>query len=245
MPGFDDKDDQSKSNEGGFDKQDQAADHNRVFLQVGDRVFTSAEDAAKHIAAAQSHIKKLEDEAKERDSNLDKVSAAAQDNVQMREVLEGLKQATHSQNTPATPAVSKDELVAEAVALATQQVDETLKTRAQSRMEDDNLASAMDLAREQYGEDFKDKVVKLGSEHGLTGKQINDLAKTQPMVFKTLFIPKTTDGKGPSSGDLNTSAFDAKPDDTTKKPFMKMTDSNQRAQAVAARIAAKRAQGQS
>jgi len=243
MTGFTDNDDKSKS-PGSFNEGDTTSvDKPNVFLQVGDRVFSTAEEVAKHVAASQAHITKLEAEAKEQSDQISKAAAAADDNVSMREILEGLKNANQSQKAPDTPAASKEEVIAEAVAIATQRVSENLKTENQKKLEDDNLAVAMELAEEKYGDDFKGEVIKVGKDHGLTGDQVNNLAKTSPIAFQRLFIPVVPSGNGPAEGDLNTQAFNQQPGDTNKVSFMRMSKATERADEVTRRIQAKQAQG--
>jgi hypothetical protein len=243
MPGFNDDDDKSKSNQGGFGEESTGGDQLQPFFQLGDRVFATPEELSKHIENSQAHIKTLEQEAAERKAKIEKLSAVAEDNTTIREVLQELKgSATQPKDTEETPSLSQEELVAETVKIARTQLKEELKSDAQVEVERQNLDAAMEAAREAYGEDFNKEVVKLGKELKLTPTEINNLAKQSPLAFKRAFLPETKVSKGPTDSSYNSQSFNDKGDDGPKGSIMRMVTVNDRAAMVQAKIAAKEKQ---
>ena len=235
MEGFETSGQQTKSAES-FDSG-QPTDDNQVFLKVGERAFAKPEDAARYVEHSSTHISKLEEENRLLREAQDKLQHAADDNVTVRELLEGMRNAATTSTPPsATPSVSKEELVAEAVKIATTQVREELKSEQQLALEKTNLNEAMTAAQEEFGEQFIEEVGKIGTQHGLTGVQINNLAKQSPKAFAKLFLKGKSASSGPSGGEYNTSAFQQS--SQIKRPsIMSVTDNKSRARIVQERIA--------
>jgi len=237
MAGFDESD-KDKSTVGGFEPKENGADK-QPFLKIGEREFATAEDVRKFYENSQSHIKKLEEENSNYREREGVLSKAAADNVSMRELLEGINKAAASQKPSETPSVSRDELVAEAVQIATTQLREELKSERTKEAEEVNLRQAMKVAEEHYGSDYIGKVIEAGRAIGLSGAQINNLAKQNPEVFSRTFIGQVKKASsGPAEGDINTAALKEQPQDR-KGGLMKILDNKSRANYVMERIAAK------
>lgn len=239
-----DTDDKSESSNNGFD-QPAGEDQTPKPIKVGEREFATQEDLERHILSAQEHITKIEAENAEMRAKEEVLSKAAEENISARELLEGISKANKSTESSETPSKSQDELVAEAVALATARVSENLKSEAIKHAEESNLQSAMDEAKEAYGDDYIKKVVELGQTHGLTPDKIDNLAKTSPKAFANLFIPADKPSGRPASGEYNSTAFNE--DATPAKPgsIMRVTNNKDRAKIIQDRIAAKVKQSQS
>lgn len=241
-----DNDDKSTSTSGFGSKEDAPADQPKSpFLKVGEREFAAPDDVTTHISAAQEHIAKLEKENQEMREREAVLQKAAEDNMTARELLEGIQKATSTPKPSETPSVDKEELIAEAVRIATTTVEHNLRSEAERRAADTNLADAEEAAKKAYGDSYKAKIIELGNTHGLTGKQIDNLAKQSPAAFKSLFIPTAPASSGPTDGSLNTGAFQQPPKDEKPKRIMAATSNKERAAIIESRILAKTLQSQS
>jgi len=202
---------------------------NADYLTIGDRTFKSAEEVQTHFEASQEHIAKLEGENKDLREKVAPVEQAAVEAASIQDVLDKLKQVA-TPAAPETPAVSMDELVSQAVNMATTRVEENMKTQATQQLENDNLTTSTTAAKAAYGEDkFMETIQKIGMELGLTDPaQIDNLAKQSPALFKRVFLPvqPTTVG-GPSESSINMAAR-AAPTGPTKS-FMKTQSMKTRA----------------
>ena len=241
MSGFE-KADQSDSNNlpGSFEKKDESHDQ-RPFLAIGDRVFSTPADVEKFYRNANDHIKSLEEENKTFKETQEQLRKAADDNLSARELLQGIKDASTSGKPSETPSVNKDELVAEIVRIATTQVSDELKSHQQKEYEDKNLSTAMNAAKEAFGETFIDDVLRLGVEHGLDSAAVNNLAKTSPVAFEKLFLPAQKGVTAPVEGSINTSSLHTK-HSPEKRSIMKMSKVTDRAAEMTRRILEKESQ---
>lgn len=233
-----DKSDQDQGNQapGTFDKTaGQQSDNSQPFLVIGERAFATPDDVQKKISSADAHIEKIEAENKAYRERQEALEKAANDNLSARELLEGIKSATSQPAPSETPSISPEEVAAKAIQIATNQVQENLKSDALKKAEEANLNEALTAAKEYFGDDYIDKVNDLGKEHGLDGKAINNLAKQSPKAFANLFLPKTEQSKGPSDGDYNSAAFHQQ-SKTESTSFMKLTTVKDRAAEVQRRI---------
>ena len=226
-----------KVSEGGFDSPSKEGD-SQPFLVIDDRVFHTQEDVIKYYKNANSHISKLEQEAKARAEEEEALRKAAEDNLSARELLEGIRKASTSKPSSETPSMSQEEIVAETVRIAKQEMSEQLKSEAQKALEEKHLAEATEKAKQCYGSEYLDKVLEVGKQHGLNGAQITNLAKVSPDAFAKLFLPEQKETAGPTSTEFNTSSFNQQSNDKPV-PFMKMITVSEKAAEVQRRIQAK------
>lgn len=203
-------------------------------IVVGDKVY-SPEALSKKLMNQDAHIATLESENSEHISNstklldrLDSIEKKVTDKDDISSLLSTIEQNTQTTTAPTedntdTPVVSKDELVADAVAVINQQNQEQTK--------ESNLAEAVKLAKETYGEGFSEKIDELGLSLGMSIDSVIELAKTQPNAWKKLFIPKTDDSRAPDPTDANGLAPSTPPPAERKGGYVAMRNSrDQRAE---------------
>jgi hypothetical protein len=231
----------SKQESGTFGEEDKGGDK-KPYLVIDGREFATQEDVIKHISSAQEHISTLEGENRSYRETQEQLKKAADENISARELLEGIHKATTQPKAPETPALSKEEIAAEAAKLASQMVDEKLKSDRVKEAEQANLSECLQSAEQALGEDYIQRVNEIGKAHNLSGAQIDNLAKTAPSVFKRLFLPEDKKGKGPSDGEYNTAAFNKVQEPEKRTSIMSVTDNKSRANLVQERIAAKLAE---
>jgi len=199
-------------------------------IVVGDKVY-SPEALSKKLMNQDQHILTLESENNEHISNstklldrLDAIEKKVTDKDDISSLLSTIEQNKQNMTAPTedntdTPVVSKDELVADAVAVINQQNQEQTKEA--------NLAEAVKMAKETYGEAFSEKIDELGGALGMSVDSVIELAKTQPNAWKKLFIPKTDDSRAPDPTNANGSAPSTPPRVERKGGYVAMRNSRE------------------
>ena len=126
-----------------------------------------------------------------------------------------MKPGTTSGNTDTTRQLSNEELVQSVV----QQVKSGFTAEQQEIQRKTNISAVFTEAKTAYGEKVIEQVNAIGSKLGMSGKDIDDMAKNKPQVWRQLFLPKagtTNNSTQPVSGDVNTASLNGKPEE---KPF--------------------------
>lgn len=150
------------------DKQD------RAFLIVGERAFADRDSLVKHIASAQEHIKTLEAERAE-----DRQTIAT-----LKEEVESLRKIADvavKEPAPADQQVDPAKIAELAVSHLTKQQVEAQQAA--------NLAAAVDRASKAYGEGYATKISELAAKRKLSLQEVDQMAKTNPVLFDELFLP--------------------------------------------------------
>jgi len=203
-------------------------------IVIGDKIYTP-EALSKKITNQDAHIATLESENNEHVSNstklldrLDQIEKKVTDKDDISSLLSTLEQnkavSTSTETSSETPPViSKDELVAEAVA--------TINAQNTEQVQEQNLNEAVKLAKEAYGEVFSDKIDELGANLGMPVESVIEMAKKQPNAWKKLFIPKTDNSRSPDPTNANGSAPSTPPPAERKGGYVSMRNSkDQRAE---------------
>jgi len=207
-------------------------------IVIGDKVFTP-EALSKKITSQDQHIATLESENNEHVSNstkllnrLDEIEKKVTDKNDITSLLSTLEQ--NKANTETPPAntegnpdnpeiVSKDELVAEAVA--------TINQQNTAQVQDQNLQQAVQLAKDTYGEGFSEKIDAMGAELGMPVEAVVEMAKKQPNAWKKLFLPKTDGSRSPDPTNASSTGSSAPPPPEKRGGYLAMrSNKDQRAE---------------
>ena len=192
-----------------------------VFLTVGERAFHTRDDVVKNISHAQQHIATVESENADLKTRNQELEA---ENKRLSAIVDA---STTAQNTSGngdqTGGLSKEDLVKEAAQLAVG----TIKGEQDAATRTANLRDCEAKAKELYGDGYQNTVVTKGKDLGMTPREIDALGQSNPKAFAKLFL--TVEGKQqshqPSSGDINTAAFNQQSNDTdTGKNITKMRE---------------------
>lgn len=154
------------------------APQSSVVFKVGDREYDPATAAVK-IEHADKHISTLEQELKTLREQLSLTEA-------QKKALEALSHtppATPPAPTSQAPAFDMDDLLAK----AEQRVFDTLSKQQQAALAEKYLAESTSVAKQVFGDNYQQELLKRGSELGMDQKDIVQFASTKPDAFKRLF----------------------------------------------------------
>lgn len=197
-------------------------ENQQPFLTVGDRVFKTKEDAARHIEAAQNHIKTVE-------SNYDQATTLAvkQDELlqkasKVEELMKAVaKRGESSGEGEVTTSLSKEELIADAV----KAFDQLQSQRTAKQVEEDNWNKVTSALTTVYAEKTNEVVRKVAEENGLSLEDAAQMARRHPQVFLKMFDTKTKTTATVNSSSVNTYGMNTESANNNKtlKPIMKMS----------------------
>ena len=202
-----------------------------AFLQVGDRVFKTQEDAIKHINSAQEHIQKLEKDWENATSLIDRQSELLERSSRVDELVSAVKQNTSSQEENTTP-VDKGEIIAEAINAFEQRQKEA--TVLQQRQE--NAARVQSTLNQLYGDKADEVVQKVIGEHGISMDDAVKMAGDMTAVFLKLFNEGHRSTAKAHTSSVNTEAVATRPAQAPHKSIMKMS-SKERAAYIQSKLA--------
>ena len=154
----------------------------KPFLQVGERVFKTPEDAIKHIDSAQQHIQKLEKDWESATALVERQDQLLEKAARVDELMSAVEQ-NSSRNTEGTTQLSKEEVIAEAITAfeQRQQVATIQEQQAQ------NWNTVTGTLTKLYGDKTDEVVQKVAGENDMTLEEAAELAKTKPKVFLKMF----------------------------------------------------------
>ena len=149
---------------------------------------------------AQKHIKTLEDEARERKSQLETLQskiAEMEGKLSQQETFEQALEKLNKQRNGNGDEADQTKVNPDQIA---QTVLQQLKEQEQMKLAEQNKVQAVQAAKERYGDSYLDKVNEKAQALGMTLQDVDELASNKPAVFKTLFIgeaqaPKKDTGK--------------------------------------------------
>lgn len=144
---------------------------------------------------AQAHIRNLESEAKERNTQLESLNQRLQELTEQvnkqetfEEALRKLKEQQQQQPQGGDQSTVDADQIAEVVRQKLEQ-ESLLRTAEQ------NKAAAIARAQEKYGENFLQEVQKTAESLGMSLEKVDQLAAETPEVFNRLFLGETKDVK--------------------------------------------------
>lgn len=189
------------------------------FFQVGERVFKTQEDLAKHIEASQNHIKKLENDFTAATTLVDKQDQLLAQSRRVDELLEAYKQ-NSSGKVEGTTSLNKEEVIAEAL----RAFEQNQQTRTIQQKYDANFNEVASVLSQHYGDKVDEVVSKVSADNGLTFEEAMEMAKKHPKVLLKMFnLSNKTDAR-PTSGSVNTMAMPSTPAQGPRKRLMEMTN---------------------
>lgn len=167
---------------------DQAQQEATPLFNVGDRAYT-ADDAAKKIQNADSHINTLEQERradKERIAQLEAELKQKQDlDTKLDSALESLnRQPTTTETTPPVDIEKlKEDLINQVAGVSL----ETVQSYEQQKIAQANQEANISAAKQVFGEGYEAKLREIGTKFGYDDEGIRKLAAGNPEFFKQVF----------------------------------------------------------
>lgn len=192
-------------------EQQQAGQEEQVFLKVGERTFKTKEDAERHVTTAQQYIEKLENDFKSSTDLIAKQEELLQKQRNIDDIMEKIAERDSSGNAEATPQLSKDEVIADALRAFEQHQQQM--TEAQKRQE--NARMVRETLEKSYGDKLDEVVQKVAGDNGLSLEEAADMATKHPKVFMKMFDAQPRTTAKPTHSSVNTQAFTA----PEEKPF--------------------------
>lgn len=208
----------------------QESTENKPFFQVGERVFKTQEDLARHIESAQNHIQKLENDFTAATTLVGKQEQLLEKASRVDELLDAYKQ-NSSREVKDTTSLSKEEVIAEALRAFEQQ--QSQRTTMQKYLENQQLVEQ--ALTQHYGDRALDVAQRVAAENGMTFEEVGEMAKRHPKVLLKMFnLTNKTDAK-PTTGSVNTSAMKYTPAQGPRKSIMSMSG-RERAEYIQAKL---------
>ena len=173
-----------------------------VLEYVGEgKKYSSAEDALNSIPHAQTHIARLQEEARVRDEEMATLKEQVAKAVALEDVLNSIKSNQDNSGTP--PQNELDETK------VTSLVNSVLQSNEAQKRSKENINSVINKGVEIFGDKADEVFHKAAKDNGLTVEQLNKLSATAPQaVMKLMGIgDKSSSMPVKSEGSVNTDAF--------------------------------------
>ena len=177
--------------------------------------YASAEDALSSIPHAQSHIDRLEEEAKTRDEELAILREQVAKSTALDDVLDSIK--SNQDNSGIPPRNELDETK------VTSLVNSVLQSNEAQKAAQVNVDSVINKGLEVFGDKADEVFHKAAQDNGLTVDQLNKLSATAPQaVMKLMGIgDKISPIPTKSEGSVNTDTFNTnQPEPNTSSNIM-------------------------
>ena len=185
------------------------------FLVVGDRAFATPDDAKTKISNQDTHISTIESENAQLREELNKAIEELKAAKTLDEALQGSNKKT----------------------LTLEQIEEASNTVYQRNKQNEkrleNRRACNIAAEKSYGENFIDNIISTAKELNMEMSAVDNLAETQPEVFKRLFIKEATTSTPPPSShtsEINTATLQETPSSDDVKPVLSLTSKQRQAQ---------------
>ena len=155
-----------------------------AFMIIGERAFPSKDAVIQKIQHADAHIQTLESERAKDRENIKSLTAELS---KLKLAIEGRQgeQQQVSGNQEPTASLSKEELV--------KAVKEELTAEQREVIRVNNINTVFSEAKAKYGDEVVSVVNKKGQELGITSEEIDEMAKSRPKLFRSLFLPQQKD----------------------------------------------------
>lgn len=213
-----------------FEQNTEVADQPKGEQQPSQSLFTvgereyDMEAAKKKIENADSHIMTIQGENADLRRQLEEAQAQLAKSKTVEDALDMLNQQPQQQEvvqpsqspSPEPQALDMDALMAQAQQKATEAANAAFQQSQLKVAQEANFNDSLSYAKGQFGEEYQSKLIEVGSQVGLDANGINELAKTNPAMFKKLFkspqAPNTTapSGRGPRMAPSNKADSDFK-----------------------------------
>lgn len=200
------------------EQQQEAGTEEQVFLKVGERTFKTKEDAERHVSSAQEYIQKLENDFKASTDLISKQDELLKQQRNIDDIMNKIAERDSSGNAEATPQLSKDEVIADALRAFEQHQQQM--TAAQQRQANAQLVRS--TLEQSYGDKLDEVVQKVASDNGLSIEDATDMATKHPKVFLKMFDTTPRSTAKPTQSSVNTQSFTA-PTQEPYRPIMNMS----------------------
>lgn len=155
--------------------------------------YDTVEKALSGLAASQAHIKKLEEESRARQEEMNQLREQTKSQKSIEEVLERLTSQNQSQQQQTTPASGGlDEEKLKAIVLETLGNQQSVATHKQ------NLQSVQAKLVEQFGEKAQEKIAATAAALDMTPQELGELAKTKPKAVLGFFASQSNNSPAPT-----------------------------------------------
>lgn len=190
-----------------FQQQDQNAGGNRSLELSKEQL----EAILKQNSHAQSHIKTIEDENKTLRDQIAKLSRDLEMSTQFEDLLEGLANPTKPNTSEQTaPQLDKNALLTE----LKQDIFNELTKAQQMNLQQENLNTSISYARQKFGDEYEDSLLKVAETLSLDTNYLEELAKTSPKAFQTM-VESVSPSKTPFTPTINSLRTTPAPADPT------------------------------
>lgn len=164
----------------------------------------SKDDLAKKLDHADSFIETLKKENAERDSLLEKATAALEKNISMSEMLAKIKQGREDEEVEENVVDNTPSFDASALSNSIKnEILSTLSNAEKSKRQGDNFNNVKTKLTAVYKDQVNDVVAKVAAENDLTIEEAESMAKNKPSIFLKLF--PELNGKSPKAYGLPSS----------------------------------------
>lgn len=160
-------------------------------FQIGDRQY-DAESAKTKIENADNHIQRIEQENARMRQEMEQLKAKASQAATVEDALAALQQQQPQQPTQQAPSAEPQQLdtealLAQAREAAQQSANEAYAKARMQAVHEANFEASLTHAKAQFGDDYATKLAEMGTQLGMNQQAINELATTNPAVFKKVF----------------------------------------------------------
>lgn len=181
------------------------ADQAKPLFTVGERSY-DVSSAQTKIEHSDNFINTLKDEARQKDAEIEQLKQQLASATKLEEALAKMDQLqpqpTTTQESASTPVVDTEALLAQAEQKALQTVQEQF---GMQKMQE-NQAQSLSAAQQAFGADYEAKLREKAGQLGVNDEYIVNLAQSNPVLFKELFIPKVAQPSSTPSGTVNVGA---------------------------------------
>ena len=182
-------------------QQQQQESSQSPLFKIGDREY-DVEAAKTKIEHADKHVQTIESDNAQLRQEVEQLKAQVANSSKLDQVLESLqaKQVASPTSTDenTTQSVDKDALIQELLSQVETKIEGTLTAKQQQAQLEQTLTETVSLAQAKFGSEYETVLRTKGQELGLDDAGIQNMAATQPKVFKQLF--GLSDTKVPAKG---------------------------------------------
>lgn len=200
--------------------QEGVEQQSQPFLKVGDRVFSTPEDAAKNIEHAQTHIDKLERDWEAATKLIERQEQLLERSSRVDDILNAVKDKEQaSGDAESTAQLSEEDVINKAISAFEQRQTQ----QAMAQQQEENWNQVTSALTQTYGEKTDEVVQKVAADNGMSLEDAATMARTYPKVFLKMFDTSGNPNPKPNRSSVNTEAFANQPAQAPRKSIMKMS----------------------
>lgn len=168
----------------------------------GEPKYDSVEKAIEALRHSQEHIRRLEDERKRQDEELNRMREDEANKESVEQIVDRILAAKDKPNTPvqATPLQNGSVVDENAVGEVVQRI---INTQRAKEAEASNYQSVQSALIQKYGDKVGEVIAAKASELGTTPEEIGALAKKSPKMVLSLFNTSAVKSSSPVTSSVN------------------------------------------